>query len=100
MLHRLAAHPHGLGVLVEALLHRFQHMLMLPARDPPLLAGCAARFERTVTAGVGPIAPQLLPVHLEGVVVAQLFARRTAIHVLAAEIDKVLFAKAAPRLHA
>src|SRR5580700_11896677 len=75
-------------------------MLMLPARDPPLLAGCATRFERTVTAGVGPIALQLLPVLLVGVVVLQLFAGRTAIHILIAEIDKVLLAEATPCLNA
>src|ERR1700731_1145923 len=75
-------------------------MLMLPERDPPLLAGCATRFERTVTAGVGPIALQLLPVLLVGVVVLQLFAGRTAIHILIAEIDKVLLAEATPCLNA
>jgi hypothetical protein len=56
MFDRLPALPHGLGVLVEAPLNRFQHVLMLPARDQSLLAGCAARFECTVTARIGPIA--------------------------------------------
>jgi hypothetical protein len=49
--------PHGQGIVVEAPLHFFQHVLMLPARNPPLLAGCAASFECTVTARIGPIAP-------------------------------------------
>jgi hypothetical protein len=57
MFDRLPALPHGLGVLVEAPLRRLQYMLVLPARNPPLLAGSALRFERTVTAGIGPIAP-------------------------------------------
>ncbi len=57
MFDRLPALAHGLGVPVEPLLHRLQHMLVLPPRDPPFLAGCAARFKRTVTADVGPIAP-------------------------------------------
>ena len=48
MFDRLTALAHGVRVLVEALLYRLQHMLMLPARDPPLLAGRAAMFERTV----------------------------------------------------
>jgi fatty-acid desaturase len=73
---------------------------MLPARDPPLLASRAARLERTVTARIGPIAPQQLPVLLVGVVVCQLFASRTAIHILVAKIDKVLLAEATPCLNA
>src|SRR5580700_4223447 len=48
--------PHGLRVVVEAPLYLFQHMLMLPARNPPLLAGCAASFECTVSADISPIA--------------------------------------------
>src|SRR5580700_8783758 len=94
----LAPLPHGQGIVVEAPLHFFQHVLMLPAGNPPLLAGCAASFECTVAARVGPIAPQLLAVLLVGVVVDQLFASRTAIRILVAEIDKVLFAKATPCL--
>ena len=98
VLHRFSAYPHSLRVVVEAPLNRFQHVLMLPARNPPLLAGRAARLERTVTADIGPVAPELLPVLFVGVVVVQLFASRAAIHILVAEIDKVLFAEAAPCL--
>ena len=56
----LAPLPHGQGIVVEAPLHFFQHVLMLPAGNPPLLAGCAASFKCTVAARVGPIAPQFL----------------------------------------
>src|SRR5262245_62476164 len=72
----LAALAHGLRVFVQALLYGLQHMLMLPARDPPLLASRAARLKRTVAARIGPIPPQLLPVLLVRVVVLQLFAGR------------------------
>src|SRR3974390_2151434 len=89
----LAPLAHGPRVLVEALLYGVQHMLMPPAGDPPLLAGRAARLECTVAARTGPIAPQLLPVFLVRVVVLQLFASRTAIHILFAEIDEVLLAE-------
>src|SRR5580700_5026797 len=81
------------GVVVEASLYLFQNMLMLPARDPPLLASCTANFECTVATRVGPIAPELPPSLFVGVVVGQLFASRTTIRILVAEIDKVLFAK-------
>src|SRR4029077_17143438 len=100
MLGRLATQAHGLRVLVEALLDSLQYMLMLPARDPPLLAGCAARLEHTVAACSCPIAPQFLAVLLVRVVVLQLFAGRTAIHILVAEINKVLLAEATPCLDA
>jgi hypothetical protein len=59
------------------------------------LAGCAVRFQR-IAACIGPIAPEPLPVLFVGIVVAQLLAGRAAIHVLVAEIDKVLFAEAPP----
>jgi len=89
----LEALTHGLPVLVEAFLDGLQHMLMLPARDAPLLACCAARLERTVTAGIGPITPQLLAALLVGVVVVQPFADRTAIHIFIADIDEVCLPK-------
>jgi hypothetical protein len=44
MLDRLATYSHSLRVLVEALLCGLQHVLMFPARDTPLLAGCAAKL--------------------------------------------------------
>jgi hypothetical protein len=36
MFNRLPALPHGLRILIEALLDDLQQMLVLPARDPPL----------------------------------------------------------------
>ena len=95
--------PHGLRVFVEALLYGLQHILMLPARDAPLHADGAALLERTVATRICPIASQLLPVLLVRIVVLQLFASRTAIRILVAEIDKVLLEEtlaAARRLRA
>jgi hypothetical protein len=57
MFDRLPPLPHGMRVVVEASLCLLQHMLVLPARNPPLLASRAASFECTVTARIGPIAP-------------------------------------------
>src|SRR6266576_528297 len=88
--------PHGLRVFVEALLYGLQYILMLPARDAPLHASGAALLERTVATRICPIASQLLPVLLVRIVVLQLFASRTAIRILVAEIDKVLLAEATP----
>ncbi len=51
---------HGLRVLIEALLHGLDDMLMLPSGDQSFLAVRAAILERTVAACICPIAPQLL----------------------------------------
>jgi hypothetical protein len=99
MFGRLATLAHGLRVLVEALLYRLQHMLMLPAGDASLHAGRAAALERAVAARIRPIAPQPLPVLLVRVVF-QLFAGWTAIHILVAEVDEVLLAEATLCLNA
>src|SRR6266536_1465238 len=90
MFDRLTTLPHGLRVFVERLLYGLQHILMPPARDAPLHAGGAALLERTVATHICPIASQLLPVLFVRIVVLQLFASRTAIRILVAEIDKVL----------
>src|SRR6516164_8718071 len=82
---------HGLRVLVEALLDCLHHILMLPSRDPTLLAGGAAILELAMAARIRPIAPQLLPVLLVREAVGQLFARRAAVYIIIAEIDEVLF---------
>ena len=49
---------HSVWVLIEALLYGLQHVLMLPARDPPLLASGAALFNSAALTGVGPVAVQ------------------------------------------
>ena len=69
MLDRLTPLPHRLWVLIETLLHRLQHLLMLPACDAALRPGRAAMLERAVAARIRPITPQLLPLFLVGVVV-------------------------------
>src|SRR6201987_1877720 len=94
MFDRLTTLPHGLRVFVEALLYGLQHILMLPARDAPLHAGGAALLDRTVATRICPIASQLLPVLLLGIVLLNLLASRTAIRILIAEITKVLLAEA------
>src|SRR3974390_2569916 len=95
---RLAAPSHGLRVLVEAPLDGLQNVLVLPARNPPLLAGRAARLERTMLARLSPHTPELLPIPPVRGVVLQLLASRTAIDIFGAKIDKVLLAEATFRL--
>src|SRR5262249_14107373 len=58
MLGGLATLAHSVRVLVEPLLYGLQHMLMLPARDPSLLASSAALFDRAALTGVGPVTAQ------------------------------------------
>jgi hypothetical protein len=56
MLGRLATLAHRVRVLIEALLYGLQQMLMLPARDPPLLASRATLFNSAALTGIGPVA--------------------------------------------
>src|SRR5208282_986889 len=93
MFGRLATLAHGLRVPVEALLYGLKYMFMLPAGNASLRAGGAAFLERTMATCIRPVAPQFLPVLFVRVIVFQLFAGRTAIHILVAEIDEVLLAK-------
>jgi len=44
MLGRLTAHAHRLRVRIETLLHRFEYMFVLPARDAALRSWRALRF--------------------------------------------------------
>src|SRR5690348_8588729 len=81
MLDRLAPLAHGLRILVEPSLHSLEHMLVLPARDPPLHCCRAAALERTGSARVGPIAAQVQAVFDVGVIVLQPFASGAAIDV-------------------
>jgi hypothetical protein len=82
------------------LLHGFEHMLMLPSRDPSLRPGGALRLERAIRARRRPVASQLFSILLVRVSVREAFAGRAAINVLIGQIDKVLLAEAALRLGA
>ena len=57
MLDHLAPLTHGPQVQIEPALHRLQHILVLPARDPPLLGSRAAAPQRAGVTGGGPVAP-------------------------------------------
>lgn len=46
MLDGASMDPHGIWYAVEAILHGFHHMLVLPARHPPFVAGGATRLQR------------------------------------------------------
>ena len=56
MLGRLTTLAHRVRIVIEALLYGLQQMLMLPARDPPLLASRAALFNSAALTGIGPVA--------------------------------------------
>jgi len=58
MFGRLATLAHSLRVFIEALLYRFQYLLMLPAGDPSLLTSGAAAFDSATLTGVGPVTAQ------------------------------------------
>src|SRR5512135_1477909 len=94
MLDRLAPLAHGFGILIEPPLHGFDHVLMLPACDPALLARRAAVLERTGPACVGPIAAQVQAVFDAREAVLQPLAGRAAIDILLGQIGEVLLSEA------
>jgi hypothetical protein len=61
---RLASLSHFFWVLVEPALNGFENMLMLPTRDPSLLAGSTALLDWAVLASVCPITVQDPPLFL------------------------------------
>ena len=97
VLDRLAPCSHRIGVSIEPCLHRVEHLLVLPSRDPPLRPLGAFHFQRTRAARIRPIAVQLLTFFLVRKIVFELLARRTAIDIFIGQIDEVLLAETAFR---
>jgi hypothetical protein len=58
MLDRLAPLAHFFRMLVEPALDGLESLLMVPTRDPSLLAGGAALLDEATLAGAGPVAVQ------------------------------------------
>jgi hypothetical protein len=90
MFGRLAAHAHRLRVLIETLLHGFEHVPVLPSRDAPLGPLRTLRFERAARACGRPIAAQRLAILLVRITVGQLFAR-AAVDILRRQIFAACF---------
>src|SRR6201982_2539578 len=88
MLDRLAPVAHFFRVLVEPALDGFENMLMLPARDPSLLAGGASVLDGAALAGVGPVAAQDQPVFLVRVVIDAISPPGTALAGLRCQHDR------------
>src|SRR5208337_2481053 len=62
MLHGLAAHAHLVRVAVEPVLHRLENGLVLPPRDPALLAGRTLSLKRARLTSRRPVAALLVRV--------------------------------------
>ena len=103
MLNRLTPLAHFFRMLVEPPLNGLESLLMLPTRDPSLLAGGAAGFDGAALAGAGPVAMQNQPVFLVRVMMGEPFTGRTDVDIFLSHVAKVLLAKAAfgfcPRGH-
>src|SRR6516162_5447015 len=93
MLDRLTPLAHFFRVLVEPALDGFENMLMLPARNPSLLAGGTAVLDGAALTGVGPVATQDQPFFLVGVAVGESFTSRADVYVLVSHVAEVLLAK-------
>src|SRR5580692_2091016 len=97
MLNRLATLAHCLRIGIETLLHRFEHVLVLPSFNSPLGFLRALSLEWAASARRRPIVAQCPTVLLVRITIGQLLARRTAIAILRRQIGEVLLAKAAIR---
>ena len=75
-------------------------MLILPSRDPALLAGGALILDGASLARGRPIATELLPMLQGREVVIEMLSRWAPVDVLLREIDKVLLSETALRLRA
>jgi hypothetical protein len=71
-----------------------------PSRDPSLGPGHALGFDRTILAGVGPVAPQHLVGFFVCIAIRQPLPGGTTIGVVLRQIDKVLLAEASVRFGA
>src|SRR6202171_5235048 len=58
VLDRLSSHSHHLRLTIQSQLHRLEHCFMFPARDAPIVARRALRFERTPWTSRGPVLVQ------------------------------------------
>src|SRR5581483_9904955 len=90
----LSTLAHRLRVGIKAMLHRFEQMLMLPPRNPPLRPRRALGFDRAILTGRSPVAPYPLAVFLAREAIRQLLPIWTAIGVFLRQIGKVLLAEA------
>jgi hypothetical protein len=60
MLNCFASAAHGLGILIQSPLHRFENALVLPSCDPAFFGCDALIFDCAGLAGAGPVAAHLL----------------------------------------
>src|ERR1700730_6040615 len=94
VLDRLAPLAHFSRMLVEPALNGLENMLMLPTRDPSLLAGGAAMLDEAALASVGPVTMQDQPMFLVREVVGEPFTGRTDVDILLSHVAEVLLAEA------
>ena len=88
---RAASSAHQVGVPLHPDVHRLDEMLVLPAGDPPFLAGGASALQRAVLAVVLPVAPQHQAVLLARVAIGQSLAGRAAVDVRRGVVGEVRF---------
>ena len=84
-------------MLIEPLLNLVEKMLVLPAGDPPFLAGGACVLDGAALARGGPVAAQAQALLLVRVAVGQTLAGRTDVDIVVGQIAEVFLSEAAPR---
>src|ERR1019366_10685440 len=77
------------------LLHRLEERFVFPAGDAPIVARRAARFERTPGTSRGPVLAQGHAALDGGKALDRALSGRTAIFIIAGDVDEVLLVEAA-----
>ena len=93
-----SSHFHRVGLAIQASVHGIQYRLVLPAADPPLVAGCALFLDRTMWADVRPVCVDPHAVLDARLVSTQPLSGRTLVFIVSGDVDEVSFAEAALKL--
>src|SRR5271167_1228923 len=94
VLDSLSSHSHHLGLTIQSQLHRFEHRLVFPTRDAPIVARGALRFKRTPGARRGPVLAQGHAVLDGGKALDGPLPRRAAVLIVRGDVNKVLLVEA------
>src|SRR4249919_810905 len=94
MLDRLSSYSHHLRLTIQSQLHRLEHCFVFPARDAPIVARRALRFERTPGASGGPVLAQGHATLDGGKALDGPLAGRAAVLIVGGDVNKVLLIEA------
>ena len=87
--HGLPAKFHGVRHSIQPILHGLQNRFMFPARDTPVVARGAARFQRAARTGRGPVAVLRQAALKARHAIDRVLPGRAAVGVALGEVDEI-----------